>query len=252
MIKDENYINIQGFMITKLGLTGNDLLVYAIIYGFSQDGESVFKGTRAYLAEWCGSNERSISRNISNLLKKGYIEQVYKSQDCRQVHYRAITPDKLSRVTKCQGAGDKMSGVPVTKCHADNIEDTIEDTIEEEEKHTSSIVDHARTRKEVEDFIQEHCPHIDALGFWNYYEKRGWQIKGQPIEDWRALAAKWEEQMQQDMNETISSSEMIKLFGDYKRKFGVSVPPEHLGHYMQIRLAIATETPLGENRNGTV
>ena len=32
----DNYINIQGWMRTDLDLKGNELLVYAIIYGFSQ------------------------------------------------------------------------------------------------------------------------------------------------------------------------------------------------------------------------
>ena len=33
-IKDENFIMIQGWMVNMLNLKGNELLVYAIIYGF--------------------------------------------------------------------------------------------------------------------------------------------------------------------------------------------------------------------------
>ena len=35
-IKNENYVVIQGWMVNELNLKGNDLMVYAIIYGFTQ------------------------------------------------------------------------------------------------------------------------------------------------------------------------------------------------------------------------
>lgn len=41
-IKNENFIAIQGFMVKELGLSGNELIAYALIYGFSQDNESEF------------------------------------------------------------------------------------------------------------------------------------------------------------------------------------------------------------------
>ena len=51
-VKEENYISISGWMVTRLGLKGNELLVYAIIYGFSQDDETMFTGSLQYLADW--------------------------------------------------------------------------------------------------------------------------------------------------------------------------------------------------------
>ena len=44
------YIAIQDWMISDLQLKGNELLTYALIYGFSQDGESEFKGSLKYLS----------------------------------------------------------------------------------------------------------------------------------------------------------------------------------------------------------
>lgn len=75
IIKDENYIHIEGWMINKLNLKGNDLLVYAIIYGFSQDGESRYTGSLQYLADWCNSTKQGIQKNLSNLVEKGYIQK---------------------------------------------------------------------------------------------------------------------------------------------------------------------------------
>lgn len=40
VIRDSNYVVIQGWMITRLGLKGNELMIYAVIYGFTQNGET--------------------------------------------------------------------------------------------------------------------------------------------------------------------------------------------------------------------
>ena len=75
MIKSESYINIQGWMVTELNLKGNDLLVYAIIYGFSQNGTSKFTGSLQYIADWCNSTKQGIQKNLKNLLEAGLIEK---------------------------------------------------------------------------------------------------------------------------------------------------------------------------------
>lgn len=74
-IKAENTIAIQGWMRTELNLTGNDLLVYAIIWGFSQDGESKFTGSLQYLADWCGATKQGVQKNLKNLLEQGLIKK---------------------------------------------------------------------------------------------------------------------------------------------------------------------------------
>ena len=71
----EQFITIQGWMRTQLNLKGNDLLVYAIIYGFSQDGETHFTGSLQYLADWCGATKQGVQKNLKNLIDKGYIEK---------------------------------------------------------------------------------------------------------------------------------------------------------------------------------
>ena len=72
-VKADKYITIQGWMLTDLKLRGNELLVYAIIYGFSQDDESWFTGSRQYLADWCGCTVRSIQTILNNLVDKKLI-----------------------------------------------------------------------------------------------------------------------------------------------------------------------------------
>ena len=70
-----NYIVIQDFMVNELQLKGNDLLVYAIIYGFSQSEGQKYTGSLQYFADWTNSTKRGIQKNLQFLLEKRYIEK---------------------------------------------------------------------------------------------------------------------------------------------------------------------------------
>lgn len=72
-VKDNNFITIQGWMRTKLNLKGNELLIYALIYGFSQDGNAKFNGSRKYIADWCGCSLDTVDRSLGSLVGKGLI-----------------------------------------------------------------------------------------------------------------------------------------------------------------------------------
>lgn len=73
VIRDSNYVVIQGWMLTRLGLKGNELLIYAVIYGFTQNGEIEFVGSMKYLADWTNSTVESVRKCIKSLIDKGYI-----------------------------------------------------------------------------------------------------------------------------------------------------------------------------------
>lgn len=72
----EKYVVIHSFMVDELGLKGNELMIFAIIYGFSQDGESFFKGSLSYLREWTGATKATVIRALKSLIEKGYIEKI--------------------------------------------------------------------------------------------------------------------------------------------------------------------------------
>ena len=74
-INDENYILIQGWMRTEMGLSGATLMVYATIYGFSQTGNCYYSGSIDYLAEWAGVQRRQVMRILKELTESGYIEK---------------------------------------------------------------------------------------------------------------------------------------------------------------------------------
>ncbi|MGN0180396.1 MAG: conserved phage C-terminal domain-containing protein [Monoglobaceae bacterium] len=73
-IRDENYYQIQGWMINRLGLKGVALSVYAIIYGFSQDGENEYTGSLQYLCDFCGGvSKPTIIKALKDLTESGFI-----------------------------------------------------------------------------------------------------------------------------------------------------------------------------------
>ena len=73
MVKENSYINIQAFMVNDLQLKGNELLIYAIIHGFSQDGESEFTGSLQYLADWTQSTKQGVMKALKSLMEKQLI-----------------------------------------------------------------------------------------------------------------------------------------------------------------------------------
>lgn len=72
-IQDENFYQISGWMLNCLQLKGTELQVFAIIYGFSQDGESVFSGSLSYLEDWVGASRPTVIKALKELVAKEYI-----------------------------------------------------------------------------------------------------------------------------------------------------------------------------------
>lgn len=72
-VNRDNYIVIQGWMLADLKLKGNELIVYACIYGFSQAENQVFNGSLQYLADWTNSTKQGVIKNLKSLEEKGYI-----------------------------------------------------------------------------------------------------------------------------------------------------------------------------------
>lgn len=94
VVKDNNFIAIQGWMRTKLNLKGYELIVYALVYGFSQDENSKFSGTRRYIAEWCGCAMRTVDNTLASLLDKQLIVKHEKYVNgVRSCDYTAIPPE---------------------------------------------------------------------------------------------------------------------------------------------------------------
>lgn len=74
-MKDSNHILIHGWMINKLKLKGNDLLIFAIIYGFSQDCLSKFEGSLSYLEKSSNASRNTVIKSIKKLVELGFLNK---------------------------------------------------------------------------------------------------------------------------------------------------------------------------------
>ena len=73
--KRDNYIVLQGFMIVDLGLSGNELNLFALIHGFSQDGVSHFHGSLSYISSALNVTRANAKKIIDRLIEKGLVRK---------------------------------------------------------------------------------------------------------------------------------------------------------------------------------
>ena len=77
-LTNKNYIAIAEWMLELPELTNTrELLVFALIYGFTQDSENhYFSGSLSYLSEWLGCGDRAhATRYLNSLVKKNLLSK---------------------------------------------------------------------------------------------------------------------------------------------------------------------------------
>ena len=91
MISDGTYITIQGWIRTELKLSGNELIVYAIIYGFSQNKQGKLTGSAQYLADWVGCTRRTVMTILNKLVEAKLISktEISLNDNEKRVSYQA-------------------------------------------------------------------------------------------------------------------------------------------------------------------
>ncbi len=111
MLNNENYITVQGWMVKELGLKGNKLLTYALIYGFSQDGKSEFTGSLSYTADWVGVTKRAIIDIINDLIDKKLIAKVeHTAGNVKYYSYKTTSAENFTGSEKTSpGSSEKTS-----------------------------------------------------------------------------------------------------------------------------------------------
>lgn len=117
LVRRENYLIVLGWMITDLNLKGNELLVYAIIYGFSQKENQSFEGSLQYLADWTNSTKQGVLKSLKSLEEKKLIKKemvrynVYKYSAMLNKVYdnakQSLTSDAKQSLTNNIGTNNK-------------------------------------------------------------------------------------------------------------------------------------------------
>ena len=217
MIKQKAHIVIDAYML-QLGLKGNELLIYALIAGFCQDGVSECWTSQETMAEWCGGiSTRAVRDILQNLITKKLITK----KEClnKNVKYSykvvEIVPELSSNGQEVFSTQQELSSggdrnfFPVGQelssgnNKIDNIYDNKIDNITIKEKkeikekkkdlpETKERVFKKPSVEEISSYCQERNNNINPEQFYDYYEANGWKINRNPMKDWKATVRNWE------------------------------------------------------------
>ena len=217
MIKQKSHIVIDAYML-QLGLKGNELLIYALIAGFCQDGVSECWTSQETMAEWCGGiSTRAVRDILQNLITKKLITK----KEClnKNVKYSykvvEIIPELSSNEQEVFStqqevfSGSDRNFLPVVQelssgnNKIDNIYDNKIDnkTIKEKKEIKEKKKDLPETKERVfkkpsveenRSYCQERNNNINPEQFYDYYEANGWKINRNPMKDWKATVRNWE------------------------------------------------------------
>ena len=96
-------------MVNELSLSGNDLICYAIIYGFSQD-DNYWEGSQSYLSEWLGISKRATVDILKRLISDGHIvKQEYEVNKVKFCKYKAVVPNFMGSEESALGGSEESS-----------------------------------------------------------------------------------------------------------------------------------------------
>lgn len=86
------------------GLKGSELLAYALIWGFCQDGESEFHGSSTYVAHWCGISRQQAVAVLKKLTDGGHV--IKSGAPGYPAHYRI----SIDEGVKLLGVSNNLTG----------------------------------------------------------------------------------------------------------------------------------------------
>lgn len=142
LVKDENYINIQGWMSTRLKLSGNELIIYALIYGFSQIEDHTFHGSLKYICDWTNISKTSCIANLKKLLDKKLI--IKKEKEINGLKFCEYSTN-LNSIQETY--------IPIQETLTNNIEYNIDTNKDNKLSLLDSVAEEIKPKKSKEDKI---------------------------------------------------------------------------------------------------
>lgn len=190
MVKEKSYLHIEAFMVNDLKLKGNELLVYAIIFGFSQDEESVYSGSLQYLADWTNSTKRGIIKTLQSLIQKKLIEKneifkngqkfcEYKARVVNKVHWGGEL-SSLGYGTEFTGGGELSSPNTIYNTIDNTIIDTVSAEPTEKTKKTRKSLLDREPKNDLEKVEKEYLLNYREL------HQKGLLKMESPVINWNA------------------------------------------------------------------
>lgn len=195
-----NYITIQGWMINELNLKGNELLLYAIIFGFTQQENQWYHGSLNYISKAIGcKSKNTVINTLQSLIEKGYvIKENYELNNVKLCKYKANHEVYQNLVWVYQNL---VGGIPKngTNNNIYNIKENnniSNDILLKEKSKKKSLKKEfiPPTLQEVEEYCKSRNNNVNAKKFWEYYTENNWLDKdNKPVTNWKLkLIGNWE------------------------------------------------------------
>ena len=209
-MKNDNFIIIQGWMINELKLSGNELIAYSIIYGFSQDGQSKFTGSINYLAQALNCSRPTVSKSLQSLVDKQLIErsEIFVN-NVKFNHYKIV----LQGVKNLYGGSKEtlQGGSKETLHYNTNINKNIIKSIEERKGDFKKILYPFLKDNEKQDLI-------DFFEYWSEhgindkkmrFEKEKSFSVDRRLKTWLKNKYRWDKEKSSAKKEKVSHFEKI-------------------------------------------
>lgn len=217
-------------MVTELHLSGNELVLFALVYGHREG----YYGSLTNTAERIGVSRRLVAYVIKSLTEKGYLEEV-KDDTLTNNRRRLQVVQKLHHLKEASSA--KIAPQVVQKLHqssakfappynnntkiilsnneCDNArtrdsEKNIKGTaaqpdtttpIHPQKKEKRKVAPKEKraphvftppTEAEVAAYIAEKGWQVNAAHWHAYYTANGWKVGRSPMKDWKAAIKTWQ------------------------------------------------------------
>ena len=162
-------------MVTELGLSGNRLIVYALIHGFCKDGIHEFHGSINYICEWTNLTRNTVMSVLKSLVDDELVtKREYTEHNVKFCAYQIRGSAKIAPlVQKFDGGSAKIAPNNITNNNIDcvNLISTSNTTNKEEKE---------KSHKKEKDELFEKC--------WIAYNRKGSKKKAK--EYWHKLTDK--------------------------------------------------------------
>ena len=161
-LREDNYVHIAGWMY-MLGLDKlNELIAFAIVHGFSQDGETKYKGGLSYIAELLMCDKRTAMRVMTSLEEKGLVEKSQKEINGVKFNRYSVP---AGVVKNCHQWCQNVTGGSENLSHK-NTNKEINNIIVVEDAHT-----HTREKSDFDYVLEWICDNKDGLQQMLYRNK---------------------------------------------------------------------------------
>lgn len=211
-MKATDYIVIQAPMVTELGLSGNRLIVYALIHGFCKDGVHEFHGSINYICEWTNLTRNTVMAVLKSLVDDELVtKREYTEHNVKFCAYQIRGSAKIAPLVQSTQQGsaeiDIWGSAKIAPNNINNNIDNIKDNKEKEDKSSQKKKFKKPTIEEIQAYVSEKGYHIDAESFFSFYESKGWKVGKTPMTSWKSACVTWERKyLEQHPNATTKQT----------------------------------------------